>query len=134
MTAWIFALAAIGFVVVLAVLSYHVIITLRQARQTARAAEQFLLITRPKVEDTISEVNRILGHANHMLLQAEEADGGRMAGLVHGVRKAVTMIKAGMQAFRLVQSLKSEVSETWKDRNEATGPREVRYATGGRQS
>jgi hypothetical protein len=135
LTAWIFALAAVGFVVVIAVLVYHLVITLRQTRQTARALEQFLVVTRPRVEDTVLQVNQILGHANRIVVQAEQADSGRTAaGVVRGVSHVVAYAKAGMQAIQLLKALKSDVQEAWsRSQSHRTheGPTEVRYAIGG---
>lgn len=135
MTAWIFALAAVGFVVVIAVLVYHLIITLRQTRQTARALEQFLVVTRPRVEDTVLQVNQILGHANRIVVQAEQSDSGKKAaGVVRGMSHVVAYAKAGMQALQLIKALKYDVQEAWsRSKSDRThdGPTEVRYAIGG---
>jgi hypothetical protein len=134
-TAWIFALAAVGFVVIIGVLAYHLVITLRQTRMTARALEQFLIVTRPRVEDTVLQVNQILNHTNRIVVQAEMSDSGRTAaGVVRGVSHLVAYAKAGMQALQLVKTLKSEVQDAWtrsKSEKEEEGPARVRYAIGG---
>ena len=138
MTAWIFALAAIGFVIVLSILTYHLVLTLKQTRMTARAAEQFLIVTRPRLEDTVLQVNQILSHTNRIVLQAEQTDSGKMtAGLVRNVSHIVAYARAAVHAMQLVKGLKSTLVETWHEsrresrRRERPGHGEVRYELGG---
>lgn len=137
MTAWILALAAVGFVVVLGILTYHLVLTLKQTRMTARALEQFLIVTRPRVEDTVLQVNQILSHTNRIVVQAEHSDSGRMAaGLVRNVSHIVAYARAGSQAMQLLKGLKSTLQEVWHEsrresRRERPDHGEVRYALGG---
>jgi hypothetical protein len=80
-------------------------------------------------------VNQILGHANRIVVQAEQSDSGKTAaGVVRGVSHVVAYAKAGMQALQLIKALKSDVEQAWsqsKSRRTHEGPTEVRYAIGG---
>ena len=137
MTTWIIALAAVAFVVVLGILTYHLVLTLKQTRMTARALEQFLIVTRPRVEETVLQVNQILSHTNRIVLQAEQTDSGRVtAGLVRGVSHIVAYARAGAQAMQLIKGLTSTLRETWQgsrreSRRERPGHGQVRYELGG---
>ena len=135
MTAWIFALAAVGFVVVLGILTYHLVLTLRQTRRTARALEQFLVVTRPRVEDSVLQVNQILLHTNRIVEQAERSDSGRVAsGFVRQIGHLAAYARAAMQAVHVVKGLKSDVQQAWNEtRSAGRGPQgtRVRYSIGG---
>ena len=131
---WIFALAAVGFVVVLAILAYHLVLTLRQTRMTARALEQFLIVTRPRVEDTVLQVNQILGHTNRIVEEAEQAETGRVAShLVRQVGHLAAYARAGMQAVQMFKRLKSDVQEAWYETKRAGRQDQVRYSIGGQR-
>ena len=131
---WIFALAAVGFVVVLAILTYHLVLTLRQTRMTARALEQFMIVTRPRVEDTVLQVNQILGHTNRIVEEAEHAETGRVAShLVRQVGHLAAYAKAAMQAVQMIKGLKADVQEAWYETKRAGRQDQVRYAIGGKR-
>ena len=131
---WIFALAALGFVIVLAILTYHLVLTLRQTRMTARALEQFLIVTRPRVEDTVLQVNQILAHTNRIVEEAEHAETGRVAShLVRRLGHLAAYAKAGMQAVQMFKRLRSDVQEAWYETKRAGQQHQDRYAFGGRR-
>ena len=94
----VFAAVAAGGFGLLCVVTWHLVLMLKQARQTAFALEQFLVTTRPRVEAATEKLGSLLGRTDRFMAKMEEGCGQAMSGWLTGTQ-AVSTISAGIAAI-----------------------------------
>src|SRR5262245_60433534 len=104
MSEGILATVAVGVFLLLCVVSWHLVLMLKQARQTALAVEQFLVTVRPKVETAADQIGTLAGRANTFLESAEEGRGG-LSGVLGIVGQALGGWTAGSQLVAMIAAL-----------------------------
>lgn len=107
MTALYAALAVI-IVVLLGIATYYLVEALRQIRRTARAAEEFLLSARPRVEETSQNLNGLLRRADGMMSSMEEGIAvltpprdGALGTVMRALSTASAVVAGATQVARL---------------------------------
>lgn len=108
----ILAAAAVGIFLLLCVVSWQLILTLRQARATALAMEQTLNGARPRIEAACDRLNALINRADRMLAVAE-GGGGTVNAILGAVGPAVTGWKTGAKVISTISALIGGVVQAW---------------------
>ncbi len=100
--------SAVAVVVLLSIATYYLVRTLEQTQRTARAAEEFLLSARPRVEETTDRLNAILRRTDGVMSSVEQgvaAFGPHRPGAMATVVKALTTASAVVTGASQIASL-----------------------------
>lgn len=116
----IFAAVAVGVFLLSCVVSWYLIQTLRQARATALALEQFLNGARPRVEAAADQLRSLMSRTDRILTTVEEG-GGAVGAILAAVGKAVDGWKAGFQTISTVSALVAGAVQAWSSLSKPQG-------------
>jgi len=104
----IIAASAVAVVLLLGIATYYLVGALKQATRTARAAEEFLLSARPRIEETTDRVNGILRRADVVMNTVEQGVAafvpsrpGTMSAVVKAFTTASAVVTGATQIARL---------------------------------
>ena len=108
----IFAAVAVGIFLLSCVVSWQLILTLRQVRATALAVEQLINGARPRIEAACDRLNALMNRADRMLAAAE--GGCSTLGTILGtVGPAVAGWKTGARAISTISALIAGIVQAW---------------------
>jgi hypothetical protein len=95
------SLSIVAVVLLLGIATFHLVATLKQARRTAFALEEFLVSTKPKIEETTDRVNAILRRADGAMSLVEQGvarftprGAPRRSGTMDSLMKTLTTVAA----------------------------------------
>jgi len=104
----LYAALAVVVVAILGIAAYYLVETLKQIRRTARAAEEFFLSARPRVEETSQNLNGLLRRADGMMSSVEEGIAvftpprdGALGTVMKALSTASTVVAGATQFARL---------------------------------
>jgi len=109
----IFAAVAVGVFGLLCVVSWHLVLALKQTRQAAIAMEQFLISTRPRVEVATERLGSLIGRTDRVLSSFEEGRGGAAANAFGMISQALSGWVSGAQAVSTISTAIAAIVETW---------------------
>ena len=111
----IIAAAAVGIFLLLCVVSWYLVQTLKQARLTALAMEKLLVGARPRIEEATERLGSLLGRADRVLASVESGQGagGNFSGILGIVGRVMSGWTAGSQAVSMISAAMAAIVETW---------------------
>src|SRR5678815_5592448 len=111
----IIATVAVGIFLLLCVVSWYLVQTLKQARLTALAMEKLLAGARPRIEEAAEKLGSLLGRADRVLSSVETGKGvgGSILSIVGVVERAMSGWAAGSQAVSMLSAATAAIMETW---------------------
>jgi hypothetical protein len=108
----ILAAVAVGIFLLSCVVSWQLILTLRQARATALAMEQIINGARPRIEAACDRLNALMTRADRMLAAAE-GGGGAVGAILGAVGPAVAGWRTGARAISTISALIAGIVQAW---------------------
>ncbi|HET6372281.1 MAG TPA: hypothetical protein VFG76_03175 [Candidatus Polarisedimenticolia bacterium] len=88
------ALVGCGALILFGIITWYLVMALKQAQRTAHAMEQLLISTRPGVEAAVGDLRSLLSRADRLMAGAEQGTGG-IASLFRAVGQAAAGWRAG---------------------------------------
>lgn len=129
-TTAVFAMLAAGTFVLLSVVAWYLVQALIQARQTALALEQFLNVTRPRVEEAADRLGAVLGRTDRFLESFEEARGST-SGMIAMIGQALSGWLAGIQAVSTVSAGIAAIVKSWSNMSKSRTSASTEATAGG---
>jgi len=129
----IIAAVAVGIFLLLCVVSWYLVQTLKQARLTALAMEKLLVGARPRIEEATERLGSVLGRADRVLasLESGQGAGANVSGIMGIVGRAMAGWAAGSQAVSMISAAAAAIVETWSALTRPKAPAESPAAMGG---
>jgi hypothetical protein len=117
----ILAAVAVGVFLLLCLVTWHLVLALKQARLTALAMEQFLTTLRPRVDGVAAQMGALIGRADRLMAAAEEGRGG-VGGILGVIGNALGGWTAGTQLVSMIAALIAGVAQAWSRSAEEGAP------------
>lgn len=126
----IFAAVALGIFGLLCIVSWHLVLTLRQTRQAALAVEQFLVSVRPRVELATERLGSVIGRTDRVLASLEDARSGA-AGAFGMISQALSGWLAGAQTLSTISTAIAAIIQAWSTLTQPGRAEEAPATVGG---
>ena len=119
----VFAAVAAGGFGLLCVVTWHLVLMLKQVRQTAFALEQFLVTARPRVEAATENLGSLLGRTDRFMAKIEEGRGPG-SGAFGLIGQAMSGWLTGTQAVSTISAGIAAIMQAWSKLSQTrTAPR-----------
>ena len=108
----IFAAVAVGIFLLLCVVSWELILMLKQARATALAMEQTINGVRPRIDAACDRLDALMNRADRMFAAAE-GGGGTVGVILSALGPAVKGWKTGARTISTISALLGGIVQAW---------------------